>query len=126
MGTGQTISRLALGCLIKLDELYEIADYYYTSENQKICPVLLKIKHKKILEMENRDDCEEERKFKFLLQIWRKTDATMLYERKLRYVPIGWGMQNSDSSFDMFFYQETDEEDNCAENKSKIYCFAFK
>ena len=31
--------------IIKLSELYEIADYYYTSETQKICPVLLKIKH---------------------------------------------------------------------------------
>ena len=38
---------------IKLSELYEIADYYSTSETQKICPVLLKIKHQGILNQEN-------------------------------------------------------------------------
>lgn len=31
--------------MIKLSELYEIVDYYYMSDKQKICPVLLKIKH---------------------------------------------------------------------------------
>ena len=39
--------------MIQLGELYEICDYYYTSETQKICPVLLKIKHKEILKQEN-------------------------------------------------------------------------
>ena len=38
---------------ISLSELYEIADFYYTSETQKICPVLLKIKHADILRQEN-------------------------------------------------------------------------
>ena len=125
---------------IKLSELYEIADYYYTSESQKICPVLLKIKHDGILYQENgfaakekleEFDGDDEKKdksrwFKYLLQIWRKSDASMLYERKLREVPMGWGLQTSDQSFDMFFYQEADEEDNCEENRSRIYCFAFR
>ena len=35
--------------LIDLGELYDIADYYYTSETQKICPVLLKINNKQLL-----------------------------------------------------------------------------
>ena len=50
----------------------------------------------------------------------------MLYERKLREAPMGWGMQNSDESFDMFFYQEADGEDNCEENQSRVFCFAFR
>ena len=90
---------------INLSELYEIADYYYTSETQKICPVLLKIKHSEILKQENPGiNISCERHYKFLLQIWRKADSIMLYERKLREAPMGWGMQNSDESFDMFFY----------------------
>ena len=44
---------------INLSELYEIADYYYTSENQKICPVLLLIKNEKILRKENNEPDDE-------------------------------------------------------------------
>ena len=40
---------------INLSDLYEIADYYYTSENQKICPVLLLIKNEQILMKENKE-----------------------------------------------------------------------
>ena len=50
----------------------------------------------------------------------------MLYERKLKQVPVGWGMQNQDESFDMFFYQEAENEDNCENNSSRIYCFAYR
>ena len=39
---------------IKLSELYEIVDYYYTGKQQVICPVLLKIKNKDILIEENK------------------------------------------------------------------------
>ena len=39
---------------IKLSELYEIVDYYYTGPQQVICPVLLKIKNKNILYEENK------------------------------------------------------------------------
>ena len=48
----------------------------------------------------------------------------MLYERKLKQVPVGWGMQNE--SFDMFFYQEDDAEDGSEDNLSRIYCFIFR
>ena len=104
---------------IKLNELYDIADYYYASETQKICPVLLKINNKQLLKKENPEHKKDGRgKFEFLLQVWRKADSTMLYERKLRKAPSGWGMQNiveskapsecgkqnNDESFDMFFY----------------------
>lgn len=44
---------------INLSDLYEIADYYYTSENQKICPVLLLIKNEQILKKENCEDLFE-------------------------------------------------------------------
>lgn len=54
---------------IQLDDLYEIADYYYTGEDQAICPVLLKIKHEDILRMENPnyDDMSESKMYKYLL-----------------------------------------------------------
>ena len=54
---------------IKLSELYEIADYYYTSEKQKICPVLLKIKHESILRQENDPNVNllKDNHYKFLL-----------------------------------------------------------
>lgn len=50
----------------------------------------------------------------------------MLYERKLREVPTGWGMQDSRKSIDVFFYQESDNEDNDEENTSKMFCFVYK
>ena len=39
---------------------------------------------------------------------------------------MGWGMQNSEDSFDMFFYQEADGEDDCVDNRSRVYCFTFQ
>ena len=41
--------------IIDLSGLYDIADYYYASEAQKICPVLLKINNKELLKEENPD-----------------------------------------------------------------------
>ena len=49
----------------------------------------------------------------------------MLYERKLRSEPKGWGMQ-MEESFDMFFYQEDEDEDDNDENLSRIYCLALE
>lgn len=49
----------------------------------------------------------------------------MLYERKLRENPIGWGMHNQEHSFDMFFYQEAESEDLNPHNPGRVYCFAF-
>ena len=49
------------------------------------------------------------------MQVWRKSDGTMIYERKLINPPKGWGlyMDQQDSSesngspaMNMFFYQE--------------------
>ena len=44
---------------INLSDLYEIVDYYYISETQKFCPVLLKIKHDEIKRQENHIEKEE-------------------------------------------------------------------
>ena len=54
---------------ITLSDLYEIADYYYTGETQKVCPVLLKIKHKEILKQENPGvvDLVSESHYRYLL-----------------------------------------------------------
>ena len=49
----------------------------------------------------------------------------MLYERKLRDVPSGWGMQNNDKSFDMFFYQQSASSDG-EDEESRLFCFAFQ
>ena len=88
---------------IKLNQLYDILDYYYESEKQRICPVLIQIKNKKLIRMENEEkknqhDASAEIDEKadsppvFLLQIWRKKDGVMLYERKLANAPKGWGL----------------------------------
>ena len=44
------------------------------------------------------------------MQIWRRSDGQLLYERKLRLMPKGWGLNK-----DRFFYQEDDQEDKCYE-----------
>ena len=38
---------------IKLNELYDVLDYYYTSDKQNTCPVLIKIENEDILDLEN-------------------------------------------------------------------------
>ena len=45
-----------------------------------------------------------------MLQLWRKDDGKLLYERKLSRVPKGWGVHGK-----KFFYQESDYEDDSFE-----------
>ena len=56
-------------------------------------------------------DKKPEYEIQYLLQVWRKSDGNMIYERKLKNPPKGWGLylhKEEDQSFDhamnMFFY----------------------
>ena len=53
---------------------------------------------------------ESGNKLKYLLQVWRRSDGQMLYERKLSKMLKGWGVTG-----DKFFYQEDDTEDDIFE-----------
>ena len=55
--------------------------------------------------------------FKYLIQVWREKDAAMLYERKLRSIPKGWGTYK-----EHILYQEQKEGDS----RFEIYCITVK
>ena len=116
---------------VPLSDLYEFKDQLFLNKHQVFLPVLLEIKHKDLLRMENDPKCTDEHttglpsvyttggakksakphtttdtraedtefKFKYLLQVWRKKDGKLLYERKLGRVPKSWGLHGS-----KFFY----------------------
>ena len=42
---------------------------------------------------------KEKSELKYLLQVWRRADGLMLYERKLGGIPKGWGLTG-----EKFFY----------------------
>ena len=56
------------------------------------------------------ETAKKSNELKYLLQVWRRSDGQMLYERKLSMMLKGWGLTG-----DKFFYQEDDAEDDVFE-----------
>ena len=88
--------------IIPLNELYEVIDYIVVCEDSNICPVLLEVMHKDIKRKEEVGSADNVAQF--LLQLWRREDGVMMFERKLSEPPHGWGIHKNS-----FFYIDSDK-----------------